>query len=105
MNYKNFIFPLVFGATLWASGVTAAVAAGLPDAVEVIFDRVLNRHDVAGFIVDAFERGVKRRGLTRASRSGNQDNTVRPVNKFIDNILGRLIHAQTLQADAPGLFV
>jgi hypothetical protein len=33
MNYKIFIFPLVFGATLWASGVTAAVAAGLPDAV------------------------------------------------------------------------
>jgi hypothetical protein len=35
MNCKNFIFPLVLGATLWASGVTAtaAVAAGLPDAV------------------------------------------------------------------------
>ena len=50
---------------------------GLADAVDVVLDRILDRHDVLRVIAQSLERGVQRGGLARARRTGHQKDTVR----------------------------
>jgi hypothetical protein len=70
------------------------VDLGLADAVDVILDRVLDRHDVAGAVVDALERGVERRGLAGTRRAGDQDDAVRLVDQVVEHALHPRLHAE-----------
>ena len=62
----------------------ARVDLRLADAVDVVLDRVLDRHDVARAVVDAIERGIQRRGLARAGRTGDEQDAVRLVDQLVD---------------------
>ena len=54
----------------------AAVDAHLLDAVELVLDRILDRDDVLGDVVDLAQRRVQRRRLARAGRAGDEDRAV-----------------------------
>ena len=62
----------------------ARVDLRLADAVDVVLDRVLDRHDVARAVVDAIERGVQRRRLAGAGRAGDEQDAVRLVDQLVD---------------------
>ena len=50
---------------------------GLIDTRELVFDRVFDREDLAGRLVENRQDGGKRRGLAAAGRSGDHDHAVR----------------------------
>ena len=77
----------------------------LADAVDVVLDRILDRHDVARVVVDALERRVQRRGLARAGRAGDQHDAVRLVDQLVHQLLRARIHAERIQLQAAGLLV
>ena len=64
------------------------VDLGLADAVEVVLDRVLDRHDVARVVVEPLQRRVQRGGLARAGRAGDQQDAVRLVDQLVDQLAG-----------------
>src|SRR5580704_8475676 len=51
----------------------------LPDAVNEILDRVLDRDDVAGVVIETLEARVQRRRLAGARRTGDEQDAVRLV--------------------------
>ena len=56
--------------------IGARIDLRLGDTVEFVFDRVLDRHDVARAVVEAGQRGVQRRGLARTRRPGDEQDAV-----------------------------
>ena len=56
--------------------VDLGVDLGLTDAVDVVFDRVLDRHDVAAAVVEYLQGRVQRGALARAGRPGDQHDSV-----------------------------
>jgi hypothetical protein len=81
------------------------VDLGLADAVDVVLDRVLDRHDVARVVVDALERRVQRGGLARAGGAGDQHYAVRLVDQLVDHRLHARLHAERGQFEPAGLLV
>src|SRR5690606_19075180 len=77
----------------------------LADPVDVVLDRILDGHDVARVVVDALERGVERRRLTRAGRTGDEQNAVRLVDELVHERLRARIHAERVELQAAGLLV
>ena len=83
----------------------ARVDLGLADAVDVVLDRVLDGHDVARAVVDAVERGIERRRLARARRTGHEQDAVRLVDQLVDVTLRGGIHAERVEVEPAGLLV
>ena len=77
----------------------------LADAVDVILDRILDGHHVAGVVVDPLERGVKRGRFARAGGAGDQNDAVRLVDDLIHQRLRPRIHAERGELDASRLLV
>ena len=78
---------------------------GLANAIEVVLDGVLYRHDVEGFRVQPRQRGIQRRSLARAGRPGDEDDAVRLANQRIHLRQGRAVHAEARKVEPPGLLV
>ncbi len=71
------------------------VDLGLADAVDVVLDRIFDRQDVAARVVDALEqRRVKRGGLARTRRTGDEQDAVRPVTSSSMRGLVAVRHAE-----------
>ena len=81
------------------------VDLGLADAVDVVLDRILDRHDVARVVVQALERGIERGRLARPGGAGDQQYAVRLVDQLVDQRLRRRIHAEAPEFEPPALFV
>ena len=64
------------------------VDLGLADAVDVVLDRILDRHDVARVVVQPLERGIERGRLARAGGAGDEQDAVRLVDELVDQLLG-----------------
>src|SRR5882757_1188942 len=77
----------------------------LPDAVDVVLDRILDGHDVLRVVVQALEGGVQSRRLTGAGRARDEQNAVRLVDELVDQPLGLGVHAQCREIEPAGLFV
>src|SRR5476649_2942924 len=59
--------------------INLGVDLGLTDAVDVVLDRILDRHDVAAGIVEPEQRTVQRRALARTRGARDQKYTVRAL--------------------------
>ena len=81
------------------------VHLGLTDAVDVILDRILDRHDVAGVVVEALESGIERGRLSRAGWARDQQDPMGLVEQVVDQLLGARIHPEGAQVEPPGLLV
>src|SRR5882757_6607550 len=77
----------------------------LPDAVDVVLDRILDGHDVLRVVVQALEGGVQSRRLTGAGRARDEQNAVRLVDELVDQPLGLGVHAQRREIEPAGLLV
>src|SRR5262249_21149026 len=71
----------------------------LSDPGELVFDRVLDRDDVAFDRIEMEKRGVERRGLAAAGRSGDEDNAVLYAQQPIQALAQRLFHAETREVE------
>ena len=71
----------------------------LIDAEEVVFDRVLRRHDVDVDVVDLGQRRIKSRRLTGTRRSGNQHHAVRIGDRFHQLALGAGLNAERSEVE------
>ena len=81
------------------------VDLGLADAVDVVLDRVLDRHDVAAAVIQRRQGGVQRGGLARAGRAGHQHDAVRAIDDAFQcgGLLG--VDAELFEIEAFGLLV
>ena len=69
----------------------------LGQAVDLVFDRVLQRDDVAFAVGDGRQRVVERGGFARTRRSGDQNQPVRALD-VIDHLLERAVaHADLVE--------
>src|SRR6185312_4124170 len=65
--------------------------------MELVFNGILDSDDLVFFVADLVEGGVKRGGLTRASRPGHQYHTIGFSNvapKFSEILFGKAHHIQ-----------
>ena len=80
------------------------VDLSLTDALEFVLDRILNGEDVLVRRVDFRERRVERRGLSGASRSTHEDDTVRLSNEVSKLLECAVAHTDAVETeDAPFL--
>ena len=49
----------------------------LPDAVEIILDRIFHRHDIATLVVQTLQHGIQGGGLAGTRRPGDQYDAMR----------------------------
>ena len=77
----------------------------LADAVDVVLDRILDRHDVARVVVEVLEAGIQRGGLAGAGRAGDENDAVRLVEEVGDVRFGLRVHAERRQVQSSGLLV
>src|ERR1035438_2006079 len=56
---------------------TTLFRSDLVDALELVFDRLLNRDDAFMHGIDRAEKSVKRRGFAGTGRAGDEENAVR----------------------------
>ena len=77
----------------------------LTNAVDRIFDRVFDGHDVAGLVVQMVEGGVKRGRLARSGWSGDQQHPIRPCQKLGKGRGVARAHPQTVQTQPCGAAV
>ena len=85
--------------------VDARIGLGLADAVEVVLDRILHRHDVERPGVEPGERRIQRGGFARARRPGHQHDAMRPVDQFVEPGERGFAHAEPSQFEPPRLLV
>ncbi len=85
--------------------IDARVDLGLPDAVEVVLDRVLDGDDVGVLGVELPEHGVQRRRLSRSGRAGDQNDAVRLANEIAQGRERGVGHPETGQVEPSGLLV
>ena len=71
----------------------------LPHAFQLIFDRILDRHDVALPVVQPGERGIERRRLAAARRPRHQHDAVRPLEQRVKHADVAVVHPQRLQVE------
>ncbi len=83
----------------------AGIHLRLPDAVQLVLDRVLHREDVARLAVQARERGVERRRLARARGAGDEEDAVRLLDQRIDVVAGGRAHAERIEREPARLLV
>src|SRR5699024_9634452 len=85
--------------------VDFGIDLGLADAVEVVLDRILNRHDVATAVVDPGNSGIQCCGFAGTGGASNQQNAMGFVDQFVDVLQCCCRHAQLRQVEASGLLV
>ena len=78
---------------------------GLADAVEVVFDGILDGHDVQRGGVEPRERGIKRGGLARSGGTRHQDDAVWLDDEPVHLRKRGVVHAQAREIQPPGLLV
>ena len=71
----------------------------LVDALQVVFDRVLDRQHLESRTHDFVERRVEGRGFTGTGGPGDQDNSVGSFDEASESAVGFLIHAQLGQGE------
>ncbi len=72
----------------------------LVDPLELIFDRVLDRDDLADRVVDLVQRGVERRRLAAAGRAGDEHDAVRHLEHAVEELALARGHAEPARARA-----
>src|SRR5262249_52029796 len=77
----------------------------LADAVDVVLDRVFDRHDVLGVVVEALERRVERGRLAGSGRTRDKPAAVRLVNELVHGPLRARIHAERIEIELARLLV
>src|SRR3984957_15522119 len=77
----------------------------LADAVDVVLDRIFDRHDVVAAIVEAQQRRVQRRAFAGTGRTGDEQYSVRTFDCFAQDVECPLIHTELAQIEFAGLFV
>ena len=80
------------------------VDLGLADSVDGIFDRILDREDVAAAIVEPLQPSIKARRLAGAGRAGDENDSVRLRQRLAEQAVDRLAHAEPVQVDT-GIFL
>ncbi|MNQ78045.1 hypothetical protein D3C85_929470 [compost metagenome] len=73
---------------------------GLAHAVDGVFDRVLDRQDVAGGVVEQRQTGIEAGRLARAGRAGDEDDAVGLAQGAAEGVVGVRVHAQLVQRQA-----
>ena len=81
------------------------VHLGLAHALDRILHRVFHGEDVAGLIVQEIEPGIKRGGLARARRTGNQHHTIGLAQHLAEVFKLARRHAQLVQREARAFLV
>src|SRR5258706_1160980 len=69
-------------------------------AHEFILDRVLDGKNLLASRPNVVDRGVQRRRLARARRSGSQDNAMRSPNNVFETAPRLLTHSQSVERHA-----
>ena len=75
----------------------AGVDLHLLDALEVVFDRVLDRQDVHGRLVELAQRAVEGGGLARAGRPGHEHDPPRPGKDGVEPFELRRLHPEVFE--------
>ena len=78
---------------------------GLADAIEVVFDRVLDGDDVGALGVELADRGVERGRLSGAGRAGDEDDSMRLFDELAQGSERRIRHAEAGEVEPSGLLV
>ena len=71
----------------------------LVDALHLVFDGVLGRHDADVDLVDLVEEGVEAGGFARAGGAGDEDDAVGAGDELVGEGVVALAHAQVLELD------
>src|SRR5262245_26387254 len=71
----------------------------LADARLLIFDRVLDGDDLGGFVLDFIQSGVERGAFAGASRTGYENDAVRPIDELLEYFVGVIEHADVGQVE------
>ena len=77
---------------------------GLADPVDRVFDRILDRQDIALAIVEPAQRGIQRGGLARSGRPGDQDDPVGIGERAAQQLFGRRIEPEVREIE-PGVLL
>ena len=85
--------------------VRLLVDLGLPDAGQVVLDRVLDREDIHGAGAELGQRRVQGGGLAGAGGARHQENTVRLVHHLAQALEDVGAHAEIRQREATRLLV
>ena len=85
--------------------VDLGVDLRLANAVEVIFDRILDGENVLAAVVELHQRRVQRGGLARAGGPGHQHDPVGSRNDPLHRRVMLGTHAQLAQLQSASLFV
>jgi len=91
--------------TLGESHFHFGVNLGLADAVQIKFDGVFHRQNIARAFVQPVDYGVQTGGFTGTGRAGHQDNAVRVRDHFLNRIQLGIGHADLFEIELVGLFV
>ena len=70
------------------------VDVALVHAGELVFHRVLGRHDVDVALVQVLQARVERRRLARAGRAGDEDDAVRLVDRELHRLVGVFVQSE-----------
>ncbi len=85
--------------------VDLGVDLRLADAVQIVFDGVLHREDVAAAVVEPHQRRVQGGGLARTGRAGDQHDAVGTIDDALHGLVVSVAHAQLTQLETTGLLV
>ena len=83
----------------------SGIDLGLADAVEVVFDRVLDGHDVHRLGIKPRQRRIQRGGFARPGGAGDQHDAVGSGDQRIHLRQGCRRHAEARQIEPAGLLV
>ena len=75
------------------------VDLALVDVVEHVLDRILDGHDVADLLVELVDRGIERRRLTTAGRTGHDHHSVRRMEHAVILRISALRESELRQGD------
>ena len=77
----------------------------LTDTIDEILNRILDGHNVAGIVIDAFESRVQCCRLARTRRPRNQDNSMWFVDERVHLVARLIVHTKRGEVEPPGLLV
>jgi hypothetical protein len=83
----------------------ARIDLHLVDQFELVFDRVLDRHDVAVYRFDQLDGGIQRGRLAAARRPGDQQQAVRPGQHRLERAEHVVGHAEQVEVEVHALAV
>ena len=85
--------------------VNLGIHLGLAHAGQLVFNRVFNRQNILRAGVQPFERGIQRRGLAGACRSGDQNNAVRLQHQAFKTAQHFALHTHSFEVQPVATFV